>query len=203
MTNSGTSDTLNQRSCAGCNGSTTSAEQLHNDGSESHAGLFAPVLQVTETIITTTTFYSPTDKSTSTILGDDNNRVPGTVNKSDQQRNAHDAHPSPRPTQALHIDKGLPRLPSDAIEVASPRVIPGRKQLPLLRKLSRTFLSSSKPASSDIQEPSSPQPGPLMQPEQPHTLSASQLDDETPESYVQRMSHSVNPVEIAGMLAVT
>lgn len=120
MTNSGTSDTLNQQSCAGCNGSTTSAEQLRNNGSQSHPGLFAPVLQVTETIITTTTFYSPTDKSTNTTLGGDNNRVPGAVNKSDRQRNAHDPPTIPTwPTQALHIDKELPRLPSEATEVGN------------------------------------------------------------------------------------
>jgi len=99
--------------------------------------------------------------------------------------------------------ESAPSQPHSTPSFQAPRVIPGQKQSPLLRKLSRTFLSSSKPTSPNIQEPSSPQPGALIQPEQSHPLLIGQFDDETPESYVQRMSHSVNPVEIAGILAVT
>jgi hypothetical protein len=84
----------------------------------------------------------------------------------------------------------------------APRMIPLQKQSPLLHKLSRTLLSSYSTSFSDVREPSPFQLGTFLQPELPRASPADKAgDEESPEAYVERMSHSVNPVEIAGILA--
>ena len=141
MTNCETNDTLNLASRMGRDGSPDSAEQLGNNANQSPAGaLMRPVLQVTETIITTTTFYSRGDN----VLGDNNNyTAPDTFNKPDQQRSAlnipsmvRTLTPS-RPTPAPHIDKKLPSLPSDGTGDVSVSLQDGAKPT-----VSLTFPSS-------------------------------------------------------------
>lgn len=82
----------------------------------------------------------------------------------------------------------------------APRTIPLHDQSPLLRKLSRPFLNSKSRSGSDVRQ-SFLQLGILRQPEPPRASPAAKAGDESPEAYVLRMSHSVNHIEIAGILA--